>query len=421
MPFGPRAFCQRSVAVLELIAGLSMALGCGRVAPPGAAEAQTAGSSVSIVASPSAPSATRTPSMPSAQSSGPTCPTDMVAIPGGPFWVGTSSQQGDPEEMPRYRTQLAPFCLDRTEVTVDAYSACVAARRCAPAYDKWRSCNATSRQRGRHPINCVDWARAEAYCAWRGGRLPTEVEWEFAARGGERYLKYPWGGAPPDGLACWKHVGGSCEVAQYPAGAFGLFDLTGNVYEWTSSWFGPYPWPPQVGASRVYRGGSWSRRFEKWMSTTQRNRFAPEKWGSHLGFRCALTVPGTSCPFQASEDGRGCLHGVTNLQCKPPAVWNGLRCAREGEPACKAGRTEVPGHGCVTPDATTGSTAPEDLTAVSRTRSPEFDADCSQYHPDRPHAYRYAGGTHQARNMVSRRAGCGNRDVGVGWNSTCCP
>ncbi|HEY8945318.1 MAG TPA: SUMF1/EgtB/PvdO family nonheme iron enzyme, partial [Polyangiaceae bacterium] len=211
----------------------------------------------------------------------------MQRIPGGEFWVGSPEhERRSADESPAFRTVLPPYCLDATEVTVAAYRTCVAAGRCVAARTPWRLCNGSRTNRDDHPINCVTFGEAEAYCHARDARLPSETEWEFAARGGALGLRYPWGEGSPDGRACWKHVG-TCKVASFPAGAFGVFDLTGNVWEWTDSWYGPYPWPPETGFAKVYRGGSFSRRFEKWMHTRLRNRGAPSDLGSHLGFRCA--------------------------------------------------------------------------------------------------------------------------------------
>jgi formylglycine-generating enzyme required for sulfatase activity len=349
------------------------------------------------------------------------CPEGMQPVPGGRFWVGSKAARGIPDESPRHQTEVSSFCMDRTEVTLSAYQRCVALGACQAASKKKRSCNARLQGRGQHPANCVSWHEADAYCRWRQVRLPTEVEWEYAARGGNEYRRFSWGNEPPDGRSCYKHVGGSCKVGSYPAGAFGLLDMTGNVWEWTDTWFGPYPWPPPDGVNKVYRGGSWSRRFPKWMSTTLRNRYPPRRRGSHLGFRCAVTPRSTKCAFGRTADKLGCLYGVLDLPCDRGRVFNGLRCARPGTPACRAGRVERPGHGCVPEVEVEPEREKLDLSAVTRARSTQSDADCQKYYPGRPHSYRYTGGTHAARNVVSRRAGCANRDVGVGFNSTCCP
>ncbi len=345
----------------------------------------------------------------------------MKAIPGATFWVGAKRGTGSHEESPRFQTQVADFCMDTTEVTVDAYEQCVKAGACKQAFDTQYSCNVHRKNHGDHPINCVDWHQAHDYCAWKHRRLPTEVEWEYAARGGTEYRKYSWGDEEPDGRTCWKHPGGSCKIKSYPAGAFGLYDMTGNVWEWTSTWFGLYPWPPVKSPTKVYRGGSWSRRFDKWMDTKLRDRLQPDKWGSHLGMRCALTLPDTKCPFGRTKDGTQCLFKVTKVNCEHGLEWNGTRCARKGETLCKKGWKFVRGHGCQMIDPVKWVPPPIPTKDVRRTRSPQFDPDCHKYYPGRPKAWRYSGGSHVARNIVSEKSGCKNRDVGVGWNSCCCP
>lgn len=347
------------------------------------------------------------------------CPDGMVPIQGGEFWVGSTSAEGPPDERPRFQTRVARFCLDRTEVTARAYEACVQRGQCTKSARTRVTCTTGDPQRADHPINCVTWEQAERFCAARSARLPTEVEWEYAARGGGEQRVFSWGATSPDGRTCWKSAR-TCKVASYPAGAFGLFDMTGNVWEWTHDWYGPYPWPAQFGSRKVYRGGSWSRRFEKWLSPTLRNREQPHASGSHLGFRCAFSPPGTECPFGADNAG-SCLHGVLTAACSEGKVWNGARCAKPGDALCRPGKTARPGVGCVSETPELPDAVPLDLSGVTATRAPEFDEDCRAHYAGRPRAYRYAGATHAARNAVSRAAGCKNRDVGVGWNSTCCP
>lgn len=354
--------------------------------------------------------------------SAPVCPAGQLLIPGGPVWIG--SEPGEhfaDDESPRFRTELAPYCLDAVEVTTSAYRACMAQGACSKPNNKQFHCNDRYDDRGEHPINCVTWTQARDYCAAQGQRLPTEAEWEFAARGGEQYREYSWGDETPDGRTCWKQAH-SCAVKTYAPGAFGLYDMTGNVWEWVEDYYGPYPWPPQSGFSRVYRGGGWSRRFDKWLHTRLRNREAERFSGSHLGLRCASSPSGVKCPFGADESGR-CRAGVLERACEAPKLWNGVRCAKAGEPLCREGWAPSPGHGCV--PAEDDSPPEVDLEAekvgVTRAPAPELDADCLQNFRGRPRAYRYTGGTHRGRNLVSRSAGCKNRDVGVGFNSTCCP
>jgi hypothetical protein len=114
---------------------------------------------------------------------------------------------------------------------------------------------------------------------------------------------------------------------------------------------------------------------------------------------------------------------VIDLSCRDGERWNGVRCAAEGEPRCAKGRVEKAGYGCVLEVEATAEA--EDVEGamknVRRERTPEFDSDCQTNLRDRPHAFRYVGGTHRARNQVGNQHGCKNRDVGVGWNSSCCP
>jgi formylglycine-generating enzyme required for sulfatase activity len=391
--------------------GVERATASAARAPQSAAPAAVA--SAAPVATPSATS----PAAPE-----PSCPAGSRLIPGGKVWIGSDPKEHfSDDESPRFLTELAPYCLDETEVTTAAYRACVEKGACTKPIDKQFHCNFRYPDRGDHPINCVTWKQAAAYCSAQSQRLPTEAEWEYAARGGDEYREYSWGNEPPDGRTCWKQAH-SCPVKQFAAGAFGLFDMTGNVWEWVSDYYGPYPWPPASGFSRVYRGGSWSRRFEKWLHTRLRNRESESFSGSHLGMRCASSPAGVKCPFGAAVEG-SCLPGVLERSCEAPRVWNGLRCARPGEPRCREGWVEVPGHGCALED----EAPPPDVdleaekAGVAREPAPEFEADCQQNFRGRPHAYRYTGGTHRGRNLVSRSAGCKNRDVGVGFNSTCCP
>jgi formylglycine-generating enzyme required for sulfatase activity len=371
-----------------------------------------------LAAVPAPPAAVKAPSPPPAE-----CPADMQRAPGGKFWVGANPDEGfSDDESPRYLTELAPFCVDETEVTAGAYAACVEEKRCrAPEPVTKILCNYGRPERIAHPMNCIDWALSDAYCKAQGKRLPTEPEFEHVARAGDRYFEYPWGNESPDDRACWKHPG-TCAVKTFAAGAFGLYDVSGNVWEWTSDWYGPYPFPPEDGHAKVLRGGSFSRRFEKWMHTRLRERGKPKEGGPHLGFRCVKTLDTEACAFGVESPGV-CRHGVLERACPKDKAWNGVRCAGAGEPRCASGTVEKPGHGCVS--TAVGEPLVEDVQAsaalVTRTPSPEFDADCQTNSRDRPNAFKYVGGSHAARNLVSRSAGCKNRDVGVGWNSTCCP
>ena len=205
----------------------------------------------------------------------------MAALHGGKFKMG---DRGD-------SVTVAPFELDVTEVTVDAYAACVRAGACS---SDGLVCDALSNWgvsgRGTHPMNCVDWNQATAYCGAQGKRLPTEQEWEWAARGQEKATIYPWGNDEPGGQLCWGGEGGNpkigdhtstCPVGSYPRGDApgGIHDLAGNVWEWTSSAYD--------GTSRVDRGGSWSWALAEFFHAAARVADKPADRSADLGFRCA--------------------------------------------------------------------------------------------------------------------------------------
>ena len=390
-----------------------------RPAPAPSVSTRKAAAEGAVAAAPSNAARSGAGSLPAAA---PSCQAGQRLIPGGKVWIGSDPKEHfSDDESPRFQTELAPYCMDETEVTVSAYRACVDKGACTRPNDKQFHCNFRYADREQHPINCVTWQQASEFCAAVGQRLPSAAEWEFPARGGDEYREYSWGNERPDGRTCWKQAH-SCQVKSYPAGAFGLFDMTGNVWEWVDDYYGAYPWPPASGFSRVYRGGSWSRRFEKWLHTRLRNREAERFSGSHLGLRCAASLAGVTCPFGADPSGR-CLPGVLERTCDAPRSWNGVRCAKPGEPRCREGWVETPGHGCVLAEEAVSPAV--DLEAekagVTRLPAPEFESDCARNFHGRPHAFRYSGGTHRGRNLVSRSAGCKNRDVGVGFNSTCCP
>jgi hypothetical protein len=337
-----------------------------------------------------------------------------VWVTGGSFWVGSSGVRGPEDEHPQFQAQLASFCLGRTEVTVKQYQGCVKAGICAAVREPQITCNAGRKDRDQYPMNCVDFRQAARYCEWQKGRLPSEVEWEYAARGGDSNDK-GLSEAQLDGAVCWKQAH-SCEVGTYPARAFGLLDMTGNVWEWTGTHYGPYPFGDETNPNRVYRGGSWSRRFEKWMSPSLRNRAAESHHGSHLGFRCVLPRVGETqaAPFQ--------MH-VQAVRCAEPLSWNGSRCAPPGADTCRAGFHAVTDRGCVLDVVPVANGAKMELhpEQVVFTRSPEFDADCALNQRPRPQSFRLAGSDHPSRNLAGQGRGCKNRDVGVGWNSVCCP
>ncbi len=342
-------------------------------------------------------------------------PEGMTLIPEGFFVMGGES----PENTPRIEVAVARFYLDSTEVTVDAYGACVKAGVCQPMKNNNPFCSSHFPDHGQHAVNCVDWNDATTYCKWRNTRLPTEREWEYAARGGAEQRLYSWGNEEPTKeRACYMHSG-SCKVKSYPAGAFGLFDMTGNVWEWTSTSFVPYDKPEAEGFTKINRGGSWSRRFAKWMRNDLRSRFKPEEQSAAHGFRCAADFAPTTCPKDAAWESGSCVRKSGTSLC--PA---GSDCRPAPGPAqalvagpALSGRLPA---GSSAPPADSSSKPAAD--PPKRVRAPAFDADCQANFPGTPVGYQWVGGAaFHEREPLIRAAGCKKRDVGVGWTSTCCP
>lgn len=189
---------------------------------------------------------------------------EWVPIPGGSFMMGS----GTGDEGPRHKVSVRAFQMARTLVTVGQYKACVDAGRCtAPATVGW--CNWGAPGHERYPVNCVDWSQAKAFSEWVGGRLPSEAEWEYAARSAGREQEYPWGDAP---ATCARAViapcrAGSAPVCSTPAGNTkqGLCDMAGNEWEWVQdAYHDSYEGAPTDGSAwegggpnRVLRGDSW--------------------------------------------------------------------------------------------------------------------------------------------------------------------
>jgi serine/threonine protein kinase len=220
------------------------------------------------------------------------CQSGMVEVPGGVAELGKSGLGATANEI--HTSFVSTFCIDRTEVTASAYERCVAQGPCSSAatsgeirFPEW--CNATEPSRGSHPANCVHARQADAYCRWVGKRLPTDEEWEYAARGAHGHT-FPWGSESPGGNACWDRQG-TCVVGSLLSGAspFGALDMVGNVYEWTSNAYSePYNGIPKAG-TRVYRGGAWSTQPAKIGNLEPARRaYANELFlSADIGFRCA--------------------------------------------------------------------------------------------------------------------------------------
>ena len=237
--------------------------------------------------------------------------TDMVRVPAGRFVMGTSQAGRRGDGPPHPVTITKAFYIDRTEVTAEMYFACVEEGACTPSrvhadnvVETTLGCN-TAKDQPRHPANCVDRFQAERFCAYAQKRLPTEAEWEYAARGTDG-REYPWGNTPPTTctMAVLSGLAGDCrdrkgtsEVGGTADGRspFGALDMAGNVWEWVADGHEPYPaqevTDPQVAlaaphAKGVLRGGSWDYAPTS-AKSTYRYPFQANVGNISTGFRCA--------------------------------------------------------------------------------------------------------------------------------------
>jgi len=273
----------------------------------------------------------------------------MVPIPGGTFTMGEASPAYDAAPV-QSNVTVGNFAIDAYEVTVARFRLWVTAGRPVPSgpvmyrggplpfegtvntVEELRTyymgtapdsrCNWNASDREDHPINCVNWSTAQAFCVWDGGRLPTQAEWEFAARGSAGRI-FPWGGmtgdTPTNAQACWSGAGMSrtstCVVGSLPAGDApgGIHDLAGNVWEWNADRYSTYfSMPPDGGQTcwdntaannticnergsrpgvRVLRGGSWGNTYAADLRAASRGYVTPAYRTPGVGFRCARDTP----------------------------------------------------------------------------------------------------------------------------------
>ncbi|WP_299792850.1 formylglycine-generating enzyme family protein [uncultured Shewanella sp.] len=247
----------------------------------------------------------------------PSKPKSVIFVPESSFQMGCSLNDADCESdegKPGGVAVFVPaFYIDTHEVMVSEYQACMDAGKCSRPKDFARNkyCNLGARGRSEHPINCVDWAEAKAFCKWRGQRLPYEAEWEKAARASS-LSRYPWG----ESVSCKQAIlddgetmgsvageGDGCgEDRTWPVGtraanALGLFDMHGNVGEWTMNWYAKDGLAQYVTGNltdqkpsprKVVRGGSWDEMALN-LRSSFRNIKAPvsgESVYGSIGFRC---------------------------------------------------------------------------------------------------------------------------------------
>jgi formylglycine-generating enzyme required for sulfatase activity/serine/threonine protein kinase len=335
---GGRAALVAVAAVLALAAGGFAALrmfGTPSAPPAGAtsASATTLAAAPTVTASASAAAPARRTE----------CPKGMVLVPGGRFFMGSD----DPSFklwQPAHKVTLDTFCIDVHEVTAGEYKACSDVGDCkrppaVPEFPKAPNetdkdhakivaastelCTFSKDGREKHPINCVSWALADAYCKVQKKRLPTEAEWEYAARGSDG-RKFPWGDDPGGkdrmnacGLECnkWETAHGlkptprmydaddgffgTAPVGSFPKGRtkFGADDFVGNVWEWTADWFETYKPDEQVnpkgapaGDRKAIRGGGFNGGVALWLNPAFRYHQLATASAPAIGFRCALTL-----------------------------------------------------------------------------------------------------------------------------------
>lgn len=241
----------------------------------------------------------------------------QIAIPSGPFIMGTDSQQSNEQNHPQHTVGLGAYKIDKYPVTNAQYARFVAATGHRPP-SHWAQGKIPAGKE-LHPVTLVSWHDAQAYAKWAGKRLPTEAEWEKAARGTDG-RRWPWGNAmEPSRLNTYYNVGSTTKVTVYPQGAspYGVMDMAGNVSEWTADDFKPYPgsdapadlFKAKAGVVssaadrsmkvidlvttdavyKVMRGGSWkSDPFST--ATYHRNYSLPHYASDFYGFRCAQDV-----------------------------------------------------------------------------------------------------------------------------------
>lgn len=327
------------------------------------------------------------------------------------FLMGSPREVGNPEEHPMHERVLETFYLDRTEVTVAAYRACVEAGVCKASRNVEHHCTAFREGHDDHPINCIDNQDAETYCAWVHRRLPTEAEWEYAASGGAEDRLFSWGNENPSHKNACFDTSDTCKAGSFPAGAFGLYDMCGNVWEWTSSWAGPYPGEAETGTRKLFKGGSFSRRWPKWLRTKNRSHWKPEQLGAWLGFRCAATKLPVECPPDAEPKGERCVRVRGTPACEPGLGWNGSACTEigtDGKPVAVSAIDKGK------------SWALDPNEPVTMERTPADDGDCQKNYRNLVAAYRWTGSTWEARVKLVSARGCTRRDNGRNWVSACC-
>jgi formylglycine-generating enzyme required for sulfatase activity len=249
-------------------------------------------------------------------------PKDMAQIPAGEFWMGRTYNwlldelgmhlRVRLDDQPVHLVYLDSYWIDKYEITNQDYERFVKATGHRKPFH-WIAGRVPAGQE-RFPVYNVTWDDAVTYCQFVGKRLPTEAEWERAARGGVEKAMFPWGArlgqsgrrgedesegeAAQKKQARWGYPDGATAVGSYAPNGFGLYDVTGNVWEWVSDWYEQYyysvspdrnPRGPETGMYRVIRGGGWADNDERILALHYRNFTNQSLPSNTVGFRCART------------------------------------------------------------------------------------------------------------------------------------
>lgn len=239
----------------------------------------------------------------------------MIEVPAGEFWMGSRGSDANP----RRRVYVDRYSIDRVEVTAAEYASCVARGACGKA-KTGGACSSDVSGKEMHPINCVTWAQAKSYCEFVGKRLPSEVEWEKAARGGEE-VRFPWGDSWPPPVRSgnladesarrahpfWVIIDGyddgfaeTAPVGSFsgPVALFGARDMAGNVQEWTDDLYlerapsrTPQKRAKEATVLRAVRGSSYGHHRPDDLAVTRRSAYRADVASEHIGFRCARSSP----------------------------------------------------------------------------------------------------------------------------------
>jgi formylglycine-generating enzyme required for sulfatase activity len=320
----------RYTTTITLLTILILVVACGKTEPTATALRQAQDKADTPAPPTATPEPAATVVMEEPASEGPSLgdtlvrPADgmvMLYVPGGEFDMGSSEAEIEAaraqceavvgrthcgrrsyNESPVHAVTLDGFWLDRTEATNAQYALCVEDGACRPS----RLANNAIYNGDDYPVAGIPWQDAADYCAWAGGRLPSEAEWEYAARGTERRI-YPWGDAfdcaggnlEDDFTGCDDGYAHTAPVGSFPAGVSwcGALDLAGNVWEWAADWYGDYPSAPgsnpsgpAAGELNVLRGGSWGYD-QDGVRAAYRYPVPPDADYLGVGLRCAVSAP----------------------------------------------------------------------------------------------------------------------------------